>query len=118
MHDYRKLIVWEKAIDFTTKIYKTTETFPRKEEFGLTSQIRRAAVSVPSNIAEGVGRESNKAFLYFLEIAFGSINELITQITISHRLNYIDKKSEDELITEIQEIQKMVFRLRNKLKSE
>ena len=74
MHDYRKLNVWEKSIEMSTKIYRVTKDFPTNEIYGLTSQLRRSAVSIPSNIAEGAGRGTDKGFVAFLRIAFGSLN--------------------------------------------
>lgn len=111
MHNFKDLIVWQKSIDLTTEIYSITNGFPSDERFGLTSQIRRAAVSVPSNIAEGAGRRSNKEFKYFLSISLGSSFELETQIIVSHRLNLIDDSKADDIQYRISEIQKMIFSL-------
>jgi four helix bundle protein len=115
MHNFKDLIVWQKSIDLTTKIYSITKGFPSDERFGLTSQIRRAAVSVPSNIAEGAGRESNKEFKHFLSISLGSVFELEAQIIISHRLNLIDDSKVEDIQFRISEIQKMIFSLERSL---
>ena len=101
MRPHERLEVWERAVDFVVRIYRMTESFPREEKFGLTSQIRRAAVSVPANIAEGAARQSSKEFNYFLSIAQGSVSELATEILIARRLGYVDEQTylidDDEL---------------------
>ncbi len=86
---HKDLIIWKKAIEFVTEIYKATESFPRSKEFGLKSQIRRATVSIPTNIAEGAARHSTKEFIQFLYIALGSISELETLFVISQNLNLL-----------------------------
>ncbi len=86
---YQNMIIWKQSIELVLLIYKMTGTFPKQELFGLTSQMRRSAISIPSNIAEGKGRKSDKTFVYFLKIALGSLFELRTQVDISYRLNYI-----------------------------
>jgi four helix bundle protein len=88
---FRDLIVWQRAIDLTTEIYRMTESFPRTEIYGLTSQVRRAAVSVASNIAEGAGRSSKREFRQFLVTARGSICEVQTQLIIADKLGFADK---------------------------
>lgn len=88
--DHKDLIVWQKAILLTQVIYSLTKQFPRDEVFGLTNQIRRAVISVPSNIAEGFNRGSDKEFIYFLRVAKGSTAEVETQLIISKKLNYIN----------------------------
>jgi four helix bundle protein len=90
---HTKLDVWKKAMILTTNIYKITTKFPKSEKYALASQIRRSAVSIPSNIAEGAGRFSSKEFTRFLHFAMGSIAELETQLLISADLNYITDKS-------------------------
>jgi four helix bundle protein len=89
--NYRDLIVWQKAMDLVTLVYQFTESFPQKEVFGLTNQVRRAAVSIPSNIAEGQGRNSNRDFRHFLSIARGSLQEVETQLELARRLGYLDE---------------------------
>lgn len=88
--NHKDLIVWQKAILLTQVIYSLTKQFPRDEVFGLTNQIRRAVISVPSNIAEGFNRGSDKEFIYFLKVAKGSAAEVETQLIISKKLNYIN----------------------------
>ena len=89
---YRDLEVWQRGIDLTEQVYETTRPFPEEEKFGLTSQLRRAAVSVPSNIAEGWGRAATKDYVRFLRIARGSLAEMETQLVIAHRLGYLSKR--------------------------
>ena len=89
---YRDLIAWKKSIDLVGKIYSFTRSFPKEEIYGLTSQIRRAAVSIPSNIAEGAGRSGHREFVQFLSIARGSLSELETQLLIAADLGYMDTK--------------------------
>src|SRR5918998_400467 len=93
MRPHEKLDVWGRAVDFVTVIYRTTDGFPREEKFGLTSQIRRAAVSIPANIAEGAARESPKEFAHFLSNAQGSASELETELLIAQRLGYLPETS-------------------------
>ena len=92
INSFRELRVWQLGMELTEKIYHLTSDFPKSETYGLSSQMRRAAVSIPSNLAEGHGRNSTKEFLQFIAIAFGSICELETQILLSHRLKYIETK--------------------------
>jgi four helix bundle protein len=105
---YDELTVWQKAMDLVTEIYKVTSTFPNDERYGLTSQIRRAAVSIPSNIAEGHGRKSTGAYLNHLSIAHGSLMEVETQLQISARLDYLRAESLTNLISKTNEIGKML----------
>lgn len=98
-------------MELATDIYTATKTFRKEEVYGLTSQLRRAAVSVPSNIAEGAGRNSNKEFRQFLAIANGSCFELQTQIILSNKLSFISNEACEQLITKIEEIQKMNYSL-------
>ena len=111
MHNFKDLRVWQKSIDLTAEIYTALSTFPVDEKFGLISQMKRAAVSVPSNIAEGSGRNSNKEFKHFLSISLGSLFELETQLIISNRLDLINTELTQELNDKISELQKMVFAL-------
>ena len=89
MKTFRDLLIWQKAMVLVTNSYHSTATFPKEEQFGLTSQLRRCAVSIPSNIAEGFGRNTNKDYHRFLRISLGSLFEYQTQIEIAHNLNYI-----------------------------
>jgi four helix bundle protein len=117
MHNFKELKSWQKTIDFCLDIYKLTGSFPSDEKFGLTSQLRRAGVSVPSNIAEGSGRNSDKEFIHFLSIATGSSYELETQLIIAHRLGYIKEEEIQEATLKLSEIQKMIFAFSNRLKT-
>jgi four helix bundle protein len=112
---YSELIVWQKSMNLVEAIYKTTETFPGEERFGLTSQIRRAAVSIPSNIAEGHGRKSTASFINFLSIAFGSLMEVETQIQIATRLNFLSDDKATALLAQTDEIGKMISGLKKSL---
>ncbi len=110
---YKDLIVWQKSVDLVVKTYQLTDKFPKEEIYGITSQIRRSAVSIPSNIAEGKLRDSNKEFNRFLLIAFGSGGELETQLEISKRLN----KTKDLNYTEVDSLLAEVMRMLNKMLS-
>jgi four helix bundle protein len=89
LKNYQELIVWQKSMDLVEEVYKSSRDFPREEVYGLTSQIRRASVSIPSNIAEGQGRRTTSDFLRHLSIAYGSLREVETQILIARRLKYV-----------------------------
>lgn len=117
MNTHKDLVVWKKSIDLVKVIYKVTETFPSSEQFGLISQIRRSAVSIPSNIAEGCGRNSEKELTQFLYIAIGSASELETQVIISVELNYLQKDSGDNVLMLIEEIIKMLSSLIKSIKT-
>ena len=104
--NHKDLEVWKKSMDLVSNIYKITESFPNKELYGLTNQIRRAAVSVPSNIAEGAARNSKKEFIQFLYIALGSLSELETQIIIANRLEYLNNL--DTLSEDLKFVQKLI----------
>ena len=118
MHNYRELRIWQRSMDFVVKIYEISANFPKEEKFGLTSQLRSCAVSVPSNISEGAGRGTNRQFKRFLEISMGSINEAQTQIELSYRVNYISQEVHDILIDEAFQIYKMILSFYNSLKNE
>ena len=111
--DYKELRVWQQAMDFVLRIYAITARFPKDELYGLVSQMRRAAVSVVSNIAEGKGRSSKKELAYFLSNARGSLREIETQTIISARLNYINTEVEKELLGSIDDISRMLAGLMN-----
>ena len=113
MKAHHKLKVWQRSVDFVAEIYQLTERFPRSEIHGLTSQMRRAAVSIPSNSAEGAGRRSEKEFKQFLSISQGSVAELETQRIIAERLGYCT--GIDELFGESDEISKMIIGLAKRL---
>ncbi len=103
---YKDLIVWQKAMDFAEHVYAVQRTFPAEERFGLCDQLRRAVVSIPSNIAEGRGRDTAKDFSHFLTLARGSLNEVTTQLELAARLGYLP--SAVGLDGEAQEIRKML----------
>lgn len=115
---HQKLDVWIKSMDLVAEIYDITARFPREELFGLTSQLRRASVSIPSNIAEGAARNSNKEYIHFLHIALGSCCEIDTQILLCKRIRYIDEEKTDNLILKIDEVHRILhglIRYRNTL---
>ena len=91
LRNYRDLIAWQKAINLVEEVYRVSREFPREEQYGLTIQLRRAAVSIPSNIAEGQGRGGNPEFVRFLRIAYGSLREVETQVIIAERLGYLEQ---------------------------
>lgn len=117
MRPHHNLDVWKKAVDFVVKVYKATENMPKEEKFGLTSQIRRAAVSIPANIAEGAGRKSEKEFLNFLSIAQGSASEVETELLIACRLEYIQKIKYNEMLSDLNNIGRMITGLSSHLKN-
>lgn len=94
---HKKLIAWQKSMDLVVAIYDATKCFPKEEIYGLTSQMKRAVVSAPSNIAEGAAGRSNEQFKNYLKIAIGSLNELNTQIEIAFRVGYLNQQKSDEL---------------------
>lgn len=118
MNNYKELKVWQKSIELAEEVYKITLNFPVEEKFGLISQIRRSAVSIPSNISEGAGRNSNKEFRNFLGIANGSSNELNTQLLISVKIGYAKEENLKLVFCLINEIQKMLFSLINKFSNQ
>ena len=115
MHNYKQLKVWTKSIDLVVDIYKVTAGFPKEEKYGLISQMRRSAVSISSNIAEGAGRNSEKEFCHFLSNAHGSSYELETQVIVSEKLELITQALSNELCGKINEVQKMNYSLQLKL---
>lgn len=117
MHNHRELRVWKEARVLVKDIYVLSRKFPSDELYGLISQMRRAAVSVPSNIAEGCARESNKDFARFLSIALGSAYELETQIILSYDLEFIDQEEWETLDKKVIDIQKKLYNLRKKVTS-
>ena len=108
MRDFKKIQVWEKAHKLTLQLYKLTASFPKEELYGLTSQIRRAASSVPANIAEGCGRNTQVELARFIHIAGGSASELEYHLILAHDLGYLDSKSHTELDISINEIKRML----------
>ena len=112
---FRDLEIWKRGIALVENIYKLTKTFPKEEMYGLTSQIRRCSVSIPSNIAEGFSRGHRSEYKQFLRISLGSCSELITQLTISARIGYISDDIAGKLIDEVEQISKMTMSLTKKL---
>ena len=116
MHNYNNLQIWQQAMDLVEDIYILTASFPTDEKFGLVSQMTRAAVSIPSNIAEGAGRNSDKDFAHFISIAIGSLYELNTQIVLSERLGYINQSQSQELQKKLDNLQRKSVSFKSKLK--
>ena len=116
MHQFKELLIWKKSRVFCAEIYSITAAFPSDEKFGLTNQLRRAAVSIPSNIAEGTSRNSNKDFSRFLEIAIGSAYEIETQLLIASDLGFIKFDTLESLTDQLEEIIKMISKFRSTLK--
>jgi four helix bundle protein len=116
MHNFRNLLIWQKARILVKTSYILTENFPKKEFWSITNQIRRAAVSIPSNIAEGSGKSSNRDFARFLEISISSCFELETQFILSFDLGYISEATLMEICTLLQEEQKMIYTFKQSLK--
>jgi four helix bundle protein len=115
--DFRDLRVWQLAMDLAVVVYDLTAQFPKSEAFGLSSQIQRAAISVPSNIAEGHARDSTKEYLRFISMAMGSLAEIETQLILSNRLNYIDETKLGALLGQTGEIGRMMRGLQRSLKA-
>jgi len=115
MHDFKGLRVWVNAMDMVEQVYRLLNAMPISEQYGLSSQMQRCAVSIPSNIAEGSGRYSAKEFRRFLGIAYGSCNELETQLLLSTRLDYLQKVKVDPIIRQLDELRQMIYRLRKSL---
>ncbi len=117
LHSYKELIVWQKSIDLGVKVYSITENFPRDEIYGLTSQMRRAAISISSNIAEGRTRGSKLEFIHFLNISHGSCAELESQVYIAKKLSFARSLNFDEIEGNIQEILLMLSVMISKLRN-
>jgi four helix bundle protein len=111
MNNYKKLDVWKDAVDLVTEVYKLCQNFPNNEKFGLTSQIKRSAVSIPSNIAEGAGRSTKKDFAKFLHFAIASSYELETQLIIALNLNFILFEDSESIQLKLTSIEKRLFSL-------
>ena len=115
MQDYRKLDIWKRAMDYAVKLYKFSIKLPQNERYGLISQLRRSAYSIPLNIAEGAGGDSNKGFKVFLGYAHRSVHEVLTILDLSKRLNLIRNDSANSLTKEGREIRAMIFAFVRKL---
>ena len=117
MHDFRKLRVWQDAIELVVEIYRITNQFPASERFNLISQLNRAAVSIPSNISEGAGRSGNPEFIQFLNYASGSCAEVFTQHLIANRLGYLPGEVFEATDIRLNSIHRMIFKLIDTLKA-
>lgn len=115
MKNFKELLVWQKGIDIAVNSYELTSSFPSQEKFGITSQINRAAVSIPSNIAEGSSRRSNKDYFRFLEISLGSSFELETQLIIAQKTGLGNSEKINSIMNDITEEQKMLQSFMNKI---
>jgi four helix bundle protein len=113
---FKDLVVWQEAMNLVEMIYLQTKTFPKEEMYGLTSQIRRAAVSIPANIAEGNGRRSRKEYLRFLSVANGSIKELETHLLIAERLSFLPKEISEQIQAQLRSVGRLLTALRKSLK--
>ena len=118
MRPHQKLDAWNQAISFVVEVYKATDSFPKEERYGLTSQIRRAAVSIPANIAEGAGRYSNREFAHFLSNAQGSASELETELLISNKLGYLSQNTYSDLIAPLDRIGRLITGLSKHVQGE
>lgn len=116
LKSYKELIVWQKSMELVLLVFDITSSFPKSEQFGLVSQIRRSAVAIPSNIAEGYGRRSKKEFRQFISIAYGSAMELETQLILSRRLKLAQEKEFEKAENLLQEVLKMLNSIISKLK--
>ena len=115
MQTYKDLIVWQKSKELVTEIYGVTKMFPSEEKFGISNQMRRCAVSIPSNIAEGYARRNRKENAQFINIAFGSATELETQIIISKKLNFVNEREWQKSESLLKEVLSMLYRYRETL---
>jgi four helix bundle protein len=113
-HNFRELIAWQKSRDVVKSIYELTKLYPKEELFSLTSQMRRASISIPSNIAEGCGRGTNPQLVQFLTIALGSSFELETQLILSADLNYVNQVDIQEPVNKLHEVQNLIYSLKVK----
>ena len=116
MSSFRNLHIWQKAMTLTTNIYFSTQHFPKEEIFGLTAQMRRSAISIPSNIAEGFGRNSNKEYLRFLNVSMASLFELQTQLEISKNIEYLTEQEFNKLYEDSRELERMLVAFINKVR--
>lgn len=116
VRNFRDLLVWQRALELAVRVYRVTGSFPGGEQYGLTSQICRAAVSIPSNIAEGQARGTDPAFANHLDIALGSAAELETQLRIAMKIGYLDPQTHDALLAELGEITRMMYGLRKRVR--
>ncbi|REC79189.1 four helix bundle protein [Chryseobacterium elymi] len=116
MHNFEKLLFWQKSIVLAKNVYIICQEISNDEKYGLISQIKRSAVSIPSNIAEGSGRNGSKEFNHFLAVALGSAFELQTQLILVRELNLLSEEKINALLSEVSEIQRMIYSFKNNLK--
>jgi four helix bundle protein len=116
-HNFKNLTVWNKSVDLAVKVYETTSLFPSDEKFGMTSQMRRSSVSIPSNIAEGTARNSSKAFTNCLDISLGESFELETQSIIARRVGLLTQDEFESINQDLDEVQKMIIGLKSNIES-
>ena len=114
IHNFRELVAWQKAMQLTKDVYVMTKAFPTTEQYGLVSQVQRAVVSIPSNIAEGAGRPTQKELVHFLSFSLGSAYELETELLLAYELNYITSEQSQQINAKIVEVQKLVYSLMKK----
>jgi four helix bundle protein len=114
---YQDLFVWQKAMELVTTVYRATRSWPHEEQYGLTSQVRRAAVAIPSNLAEGHGRSGRREFAHHVSIAYGSLCELETQLLIAERLEYSDSEMTESLMNRIADVRRLTSGLLRSLQS-
>jgi four helix bundle protein len=114
---YQDLVVWQKAMELVTAVYRATRDWPHDEQYGLTSQVRRAAVAIPSNLAEGHGRSGRREFAHHVSIAYGSLCELETQLLIAERLDYSEAEATDSLMNRIADVRRLTNGLLRSLQS-
>jgi four helix bundle protein len=117
IHNFRELVAWQKAMQLTKEVYVLTKNFPSIEQYGLVSQIQRAVVSIPSNIAEGAGRPTQKELVHFLSFSLGSAYELETELLLARELDYISEEQSKQINAEVVEVQKLVYSLMKKFNS-
>ena len=116
-HNFKKLIIWQESIELVVESYEMTKSFPNEEKFGLSNQLNRCSVSIPSNIAEGSSKSSEKHFKTYLETSLGSAFEWETQLIIANKIGYIDKVKFNNLENRINKIQNMIYNFKNKLET-
>jgi four helix bundle protein len=114
---HREQFIWKQGVELAVKCYRLTQSFPRSEAYGLTSQIRRASISVPSNIAEGYGRKTKQEYIQFLHVALGSLRELDTQLLIAQQVDLAEPSKFITLLNDVEEMQRLLVATLNKLKS-
>jgi four helix bundle protein len=117
MHNYWELKIWQHARELVKEVYLLTGNFPQNQQYGITSQMQRAVISIPSNIAEGAGRNSEKEFIHFLDIAIGSAFELETQLYLSADLGFSNLENSSSLISNLKDLQKMIIKFRQSIEN-